>query len=144
MQFEFHDKPSFMKKLKELLDSGLSPKKMKIVLPNPDHDVEHLVEQYTRPSRLKWFTLVGCATGCATGFLFTTFTAYHWPLITGGKPLLSIPAYTVIAFELTILFGALFSLLGLFVLARFPKFTKMFAPAEYGNEFRIIIEDEGA
>jgi hypothetical protein len=33
--------------------------------------------------------------------------SYDWPLVVGGKPVGSIPPYVVIAFELTILLGAL-------------------------------------
>jgi hypothetical protein len=38
-----------------------------------------------------------------------------------GKPFASIPPYTVIAFELTILIGGLLTLLGLFVVGRLPR-----------------------
>ena len=43
-----------------------------------------------------------------------------WPLVTGGKPIVSIPAYVVIAFEMAVLFGALATLIGVFVLGRLP------------------------
>jgi len=33
--------------------------------------------------------------------------SYDWPVVVGGKPIASIPPYVVIAFELTILLGAL-------------------------------------
>jgi hypothetical protein len=33
--------------------------------------------------------------------------SYDWPLVVGGKTIASIPPYVVIAFELTILLGAL-------------------------------------
>jgi hypothetical protein len=44
-----------------------------------------------------------------------------WPLVTGGKPIISIPAWVIIAFELTILFGALSTVPGLFINARLPQ-----------------------
>ncbi len=37
----------------------------------------------------------------------TLWMSYDWPLLVGGKPIASIPPYVVIAFELTILLGAL-------------------------------------
>ena len=52
--------------------------------------------------------------GAATGFGFTSWTNMDWPLIVGGKPMLSIPAFVPIAFELTVLFGALATVIGLF------------------------------
>lgn len=146
MELRFDNKAEFMEKLKELFESGYSLKKrtMQIFMPHPEHDVEHLVEKYEKPSRLKFFTLAGGLAGCLTGFAFTSYTVLSWRLITGGKPLISIPPFTVIAFELTILFGALFSFIGIMLLGRLPKFSKMFTSDEiHGNEYIIIIEDEG-
>jgi hypothetical protein len=144
MEHKFDNKKDFMEKLKELFENGYRLKKMQIFMPHPDHDIEHLVEKYEKPSRLKYFTLAGGVTGCFTGFAFTTYTVFSWPLITGGKPLLSIPPFTVIAFELTILLGALFSFAGIMLLARLPKVSRMFYSEElHGNDYVIIIDDEG-
>ena len=78
-------------------------------------------------SPVRVFTLVGGLTGAATGFAFTAWTSMDWPLVTGGKPILSMPAYVVIAFELTILFGALATVIGLFINSRLPNFSPMVA-----------------
>ncbi|MBA3521077.1 MAG: DUF3341 domain-containing protein [Gemmatimonadales bacterium] len=56
---------------------------------------------------MRLFTLIGGLTGCAAGFGMTLWMSYDWPLLVGGKPIGSIPPYVVIAFELTILMGAL-------------------------------------
>lgn len=144
MELKFDNKKDFMEKLEELFKSGYTLKKMQIFLPHPEHDVEHLVEEYEKPSRLKYFTLIGGLTGCLTGFLFTSYTVFSWPLVTGGKPFVSIPPFTVIAFELTILLGALSSFVGIMLLGRLPKVSKMFAVEEiHGNDYVIIIKDEG-
>ena len=142
MELRFNDKKSFMDKLVEIFESGVSPNKVEIYMPHPDHDIEHLVEHYTPPSKLKYFTLVGGLTGCITGYAFTAWSAIDWELVTGGKPFFSWPAYTVIGFELTILFGALCSLAGLLILGRLPKFSKIAKPAEFSNQFVVILEDE--
>jgi molybdopterin-containing oxidoreductase family membrane subunit len=39
--------------------------------------------------------------------------SYDWPIVVGGKPIGSVIPYVVIAFELTILFGAGATILGL-------------------------------
>ena len=132
----------FIQKLKEIFESGVNPKKVKMFLPHPDHHLEEFVEKYIKPSKLKLFTLIGGATGCLTGFAFTIYTVLAWPLITSGKPLISIPAFVVIAFELTILFGALSSLTGFFILGRMPRFQNMIQREEYGNQFVILIDSE--
>ena len=91
--------------------------------PFPEHHIEAALGYKESPVRI--FTLAGGLTGAATGFAFTIFSVQDWPLMVGGKPLLSIPAYVVIAFELTILFGALATVIGLFINARVPKFAPL-------------------
>ena len=71
----------------------------------PNHEIEEALEQPVSPVRL--FTLIGGLTGCAAGFAMTIWMSLDWPLLVGGKPIASIPPYVVIAFELTILMGAL-------------------------------------
>lgn len=142
MELRFKDKAQFMEKLEELLKEGYTKNQLHLVMPHPDHDIEHLVEHYWKPSKLKYFTLAGGLTGCITGYAFTNWTAIDWPLVTGGKPFFSWPAYTVIAFELTILLGALVSFAGLLLLGRLPRFSKMLNPDNYGNEFVIIVNED--
>ncbi len=72
---------------------------------SPNHEVEEALEHRVSPVRL--FTLVGGLTGCAAGFGMTIWMSYDWPTLVGGKTIASIPPYVVIAFELTILLGAL-------------------------------------
>ena len=71
----------------------------------PNHEIEEALEHRVSPVRL--FTLIGGLTGCAAGFGMTLWMSYDWPTLVGGKPIGSIPPYVVIAFELTILLGAL-------------------------------------
>jgi ActD protein len=73
--------------------------------PSPNHELEEALNHRVSPVRL--FTLIGGLTGCAAGFGMTIWMSYDWPVLVGGKPIASIPPYVVIAFELTILLGAL-------------------------------------
>jgi hypothetical protein len=75
----------------------------------------------SKPSRVRTWTLIGGLVGAVTGYALTLWMANDWQLMLGGKPFSSIPPYTVIAFELTILFGGLMTLLGLLVVARLPS-----------------------
>ncbi len=108
--------------------------------PFPEHHIEAALGYKESPVRV--FTLVGGLTGAATGFAFTIFTVQDWPLLVGGKPLLSIPAFVVIAFELTILFGALATVIGLFILARIPKFQPhvVYDPGYTSGRFGLFVE----
>jgi hypothetical protein len=87
--------------------------------PMPSHELEHAL--HARVSSVRLFTLVGGLTGAATGFALPTWLSLDWPLVTGGKPIISIPPMVIIAFELTILFGALSTVAGLFLNARLPQ-----------------------
>ena len=75
-----------------------------------------------KPSGVRVFTLIGGLTGVVTGYAMTIWMANDWPIMIGGKPFSSIPPYTIIAFELTILFGGLMTVLGLFVVGELPRF----------------------
>ncbi|MBA2626950.1 MAG: DUF3341 domain-containing protein [Gemmatimonadales bacterium] len=76
----------------------------------PNHELEEALGHTSSPVRL--FTLIGALTGCTAGFAMTIWMSRDWPLLVGGKPIASIPPYVVIAFELTILLGALSTLFG--------------------------------
>jgi len=78
---------------------------MVVYSPAPNHELEEALNHRVSPVRL--FTLIGGLTGCAAGFGMTLWMSYDWPVLVGGKPIGSIPPYVVIAFELTILLGAL-------------------------------------
>jgi hypothetical protein len=136
-EFTYNTKDEFLTKMKELLDSGVSKKDISIIIPYPVRELDELLEP--SPSKLKYFTFGGAITGFITGFAFTIYTVLSWPLITGGKPTISIPAFIIIAFALTILFGALASFIGFLVLSNLPDLKKIVAPDDYDQEFVIVV-----
>ena len=103
------------------------------------HELEHALHAGESPVRM--FTLVGGLTGAATGFAFPTWASMDWPLITGGKPIISGPAWVIIAFELTILFGALSTVAGLFINARLPqrRIMQVYDPSFSSDRFGILV-----
>jgi hypothetical protein len=80
-------------------------------------------ELATPTSPIRRFTITGGIIGCLTGFALTILTSMHWPLRTSGKPIVSLPPFMIICFELTILFGALCTLLGLITFCIYPGLT---------------------
>ncbi|HEY3279369.1 MAG TPA: DUF3341 domain-containing protein [Gemmatimonadales bacterium] len=111
--------------------------------PIPRHEIEDALGQAVSPVRM--FTLIGGIAGCAVGAWLTLWMSYDWPLVVGGKPIGAIPPYVVIMFEMTVLFGALSTILGIVFNAAFaarrlgtiqwdPRFTNdkfgVFVPAE--------------
>ena len=79
--------------------------------PTPLHELEEAIGDKVSPVR-RW-TLIGGLTGVVSGFAMTLWMSADWPLAVGGKPIGSTIPYVVIAFELTILFGAFATLTGL-------------------------------
>jgi hypothetical protein len=78
--------------------------------PMPRHELDDVLDQPTSPVRM--WTLVGGISGCGIGAWITLYMSYDWPLVVAGKTIGSIPPYVVIMFEMTVLFGALSSILG--------------------------------
>ena len=112
---------------------------IQVFSPIPSHDLEHALHAGESPVRI--FTLVGGLTGCAAGFALATWTSMNWPLVTGGKPIISIPAWVIIAFELTILFGALSTVAGLFINARLPqrRIMQVYDPGFSSDRFGVLV-----
>ena len=128
--------------IRELKRAGF--RDLRAYMPYPDHHVEEALGH--GPSPVRVWTLVGGLTGAATGFAFTTWSAMDWPLVTGGKPIVSIPTSVVIAFELAILFGALSTLIGLFILSRLPhvKPIIVYDPEFVRGRFGLYVRATGA
>ena len=72
-------------------------------------------------NKLPLIVLIGGIVGGLTGYLMQYYvTVWYFPINVGGRPLHSWPAYIVITFELTILFAAICSVLGLLALCGLP------------------------
>ncbi len=113
-----------------------------MITPIPVPATEEILKMKRSP--LRFFTLAGALTGLSLGFAFTIFTVMDWPIITGGKPLVSLPPFLIIAFALTILLGSLASFAGFLILGKMPSISKIQNPIEHENMFIIMLEDEAA
>lgn len=105
--------------IRDLRAKGFSD--LTVYTPVPVEEIEEEVEKVRPLSKVRLFTMVGGLTGTTTAFFLTIWSSLKWSLITGGKHPVSIPPFIIIAFELTILFGGLATLLAILVLGRLPK-----------------------
>jgi hypothetical protein len=107
--------------------------------PAPFAEVEDAVDP--KPSRVRLYTLIGGLTGVVTGYAMTIWMANNWQIVIGGKPFSSIPPYTIIAFELTILFGGLLTALGLFVVGKLARWGKddVYDPRFSAEDFGVVV-----
>ncbi|HVH10689.1 MAG TPA: DUF3341 domain-containing protein [Gemmatimonadales bacterium] len=113
--------------------------------PIPRHEIEDALDQPVSPVRM--FTLIGGISGCAVGAWLTLYMSYDWPIVLGGKPVGSIPPYVVIMFEMTILFGALATILGILLNALFAARrlgTVAYDPRFTNDKFGIFVPCEPA
>jgi hypothetical protein len=112
-----------------------------VYTPVPVHEIEDVLERDRPVSRVRLFTLIGGLAGTISGFLLTIWSSKVWNIVVGGKPIASIPPFVVIAFELTILFGGLATLIGLVVLGRLPKFrpSPSFDPRFTNDRFGVAV-----
>ncbi len=128
---------SVVEAVKDLRNNGYE--QLRVFSPIPSHEIEHLMDEPESPVR--FFTLFGGLLGATCGFGFTVLTSMDWPISVSAKPIVSIPPYMVIVFELTILFGALATLLGLlfnsFVRKRSP--VTMYDPRFTDDKFGIMV-----
>jgi hypothetical protein len=75
-----------------------------------------------RKTRLPWFVFLCGVMGVGSGLLLQWWcNAHDYPYFVSGKPYFSIPANIPITFELGVLFAALGTVVGLFVLNRLPE-----------------------
>jgi hypothetical protein len=74
-------------------------------------------------SKLGWIVTVAAAAGCASAVLLIWWTgAIDYPLSVGGKPLFAFEPSVPIMFELTILFSAFATVIGIFALNKLPQY----------------------
>ena len=71
--------------------------------------------------RLYVFPFIGALLGLTTALLLTTGTQVSYPLVTGGKPILSIPPMAIISYEGTMLGAILFTIIGIIFESRLPR-----------------------
>jgi hypothetical protein len=135
----FDKKEEFLEALRRMVREGVPKERIRTITPFAVPEVDKVLP---RPrSRVRLFALIGAATGTATGFAFTILTSLEWGIIVGGKPVVSIPPFIIIAFALTILFGSLSTFLGFLLLSRLPSIRSIRSKQEYGNRFVILVEE---
>ena len=96
-------------------------------------------------SKVRVFTLLGAILGAIGGFSLCVWTATRFILPTAGKAIIALPPYLLITYETTILLGTLMTLLGFFVVGRFPAWRdRIYRPSSNVDRFVIAVAGSGA
>jgi uncharacterized membrane protein len=114
---EFEDPTSLVNAARTAYQMGF--RKLDAYTPFPIEELSDVL--HLHKNKLPLIVLCGGILGGLTGFLLQYFvTVIYFPINVAGRPLNSWPSYVVITFELTILFGAIATVLGLLALCGLP------------------------
>jgi len=114
--------------------------------PYPIHELDEAMDLHD--NRVSLCTLIAGIIGAMTGFgLCSWVEAVALPLNIGGRPLISVPMYIPITFELTILFGGLTAAISMIVMNGLPSpYHPVFNVDRFVNasrsKFFLCIESE--
>ncbi len=124
--------------------SGQNLGEIHTISPVPLHEIDEVLG--AGPSPVRRFTLAGGLLGLIVGWALTIGSALHYPVIVGGKPLVSLTPFGVVAYICTILFGALFTVAGMLINARLPRIQvgRGYDPRLTGNRFGVQVICEQA
>jgi hypothetical protein len=134
----FTDEKSCAEAIEALHQAGLP--RPRVYSPVPSEKIMEALHTPKSPIRL--WVLGGGITGATSGFALTIGLSVLWPHYVGGKPLVSLPPFVIIAFELMILFGALSGFIGFLLHGRFPASRESpgFLPRFNEDQFGIVID----
>jgi len=138
----YDDFGKFLRALKEIARSGAE--NISTYTPVPSHEVSEILEEKTSPVR--FFTLAGGLLGFGMGAGIAVYCSTVLGQNVGGKPIISVPPFLIIAFELAILFAAVLSAIGylsLSFLAR-PSGRVAYDPSFSEDHYGIYAEGSPA
>lgn len=115
----FRDPDSAANGVDSLKDAGFPPEDYDILSGTPYP--EGAFGEVHAKHRLFIFPLIGALLGLSVAIVLTSTTQIAYPLVTGGKPILSIPAMAIVSYEGTMLGAILFTVLGILFESRLPR-----------------------
>lgn len=132
----FHDPESALEAAGKLRGAGLNTPE--ILSPIPIHGVEEVLGP--KQDKIRRFTLFGGLTGAMSGFLLAAGSSVLFPHPVGGRPIITFPPYLIITYEITILFGILFTVLAFLIFARLPAIReRVYVPEAAVDKFAVTV-----
>jgi len=107
--------------------------------PAPFEEIEEAEDP--TPSGVRLYTLIGGLVGVVTGFGVQLWMSMDWPIKIAGKNIAAIPPMWIIGFELTILFGGILTVIGLFIKGGlYPRpLDEHYSPRFSAEEFGVVV-----
>ena len=115
----FTEEDSAADALDALRDAGYTQSEYEVLtgVPYPEGTFGEAEPKHTL---FRW-PLMGAVCGFIIGLVLTSGTQLAYPLVTGGKPILSIPPMTIIIYEGTMLGAIIFTVIGIIIESRLPR-----------------------
>ena len=133
------NREEFLERLRALLAEGTDPRTIRVRMPYQVPEAGDILGLLA--DRVRFFALCGALAGFGSGLALTIYSVLSWPIIVGGKPIVSLPPFLLIGYLLTILFGSLGAFVGFLLLARLPGAALLAADAEFPESFVIAVDD---
>ena len=115
----FPDAESTAQATGQLREAGFSRESYDVLTSSPYP--EGAFGERPRQHRLFVWPFVGAACGLTVALLLTVGTQLSYPVVTGGKPILSVPPMAIISYEGTMLGAIIFTVLGVIFESRLPR-----------------------
>lgn len=133
--FAYED--DFLAAARNLKSSGFD--QLSLLSPLPLEEAQEILE--LGKSKVRRFSLAGAIIGAASGFAMAVATALVFILPTGGRAIIAVPPYLVITYEMTILLGVLFTLIGFHVVSGLPAWRdKPYLKSAGVDRFVVVVE----
>ena len=131
----------FLAAAKNLTASGFD--NISLLSPLPLEEAQEVLGLDKSPVRR--FSLAGAIIGAVSGFAMAAGTALVFILPTGGRAVITLPPFLIITYEMTILFGVLFTLLGFHFVSGLPAWhDKPYLTSACVDKFVVVVEDVAA
>ena len=131
----------FLAAAKNLRSSGFD--NISLLSPVPLKEAQEVLGLGKSPVR--HYSLAGAIIGAISGFAMAAGTALVFILPTGGRAIITIPPFLIITYEMTILFGVLFTLIGFHFVSGLPAWKdRPYVPSANVDRFVVVVEGAAA
>jgi molybdopterin-containing oxidoreductase family membrane subunit len=131
----------FLAAAKNLRSSGFDD--ISLLSPVPLKEAQEVLGLGKSPVR--HYSLAGAIIGAISGFAMAAATALVFILPTGGRAVITIPPFLIITYEMTILFGVIFTLIGFHFVSGLPAWRdRPYVPSANIDRFVVVVEGAAA
>ena len=127
----------FIAAAKNLTSSGFD--NVSLLSPLPLEEAQEVLGLGKSPVR--HYSLAGAIIGAISGFAMAVGTSLVFILPTGGRAIITVPPFLIITYEMTILLGVLFTLIGFHFVSGLPAWSdRPYLSSAGVDKFVVVVE----